>query len=43
MNWNANGKRRKECNNLKAVRHFNKILGLCRNPSRTLTNIAMEW
>lgn len=43
MNWNTEGIRQKECNNLSAVRHFDKLLALCRNPSRTLTNMAMGW
>lgn len=40
MNWNNNGNRNKDCNNLKAVRDFDKVLGLCRNPSQTLTGMA---
>jgi hypothetical protein len=40
MNWNNDGKRNKDCNNLKAIHHFDRLLGLCRNPSQTLTNMA---
>lgn len=42
MNWNADGNKTKTCNSLKAIRHFDKLLGLCRNPSQTLTGMALE-
>jgi hypothetical protein len=37
MNWNNNGERKKDCNNLAAVRHFDRLLALLHNPSQTLT------
>lgn len=43
MNWNVNGLKKKENNNLKAWKHFDRLLGICQNPSQTLTNIAKEW